>query len=415
MSAPAHSTPSDATLRRNIWRGLLSASSQEIHSGMDFYPGAHGLCRLFAHSHPEALASHPTHSARVNAVAGIYAALSPMNTWATNVANILDVLRHHFHARVNTTHINLWKALAIMYGADPLAVLTSSKVRSFYLGISNPNDTSPIPVDRHLICLALGRKIGSNQMLRSIVGSSSILCRIHVAYSYLGKREGIGNRLASIAWFVQRRIMSEQLPISTPPESHVHSHLGAPALCPTCAHNPPMRPHGPARFICSTCRTTRTRRNLALGMAHRPRARRPPVAHLDGYLIHADSRGRKIIYLGKGHPLANSGGWQYLSRYLCARALSRPLLPTEHAHHVTWDRTHDPDVSDPNQLHALPHYEVVSPSYHGQLHASALTLAGFRDQAGRFVEWSPEEVMARGEYSYPRDRAVMGSEAREVK
>lgn len=35
-------------LRRNIWRGVLCATDQEIHEGLSFYPGAHGLCRLFA-------------------------------------------------------------------------------------------------------------------------------------------------------------------------------------------------------------------------------------------------------------------------------------------------------------------------------------------------------------------------------
>lgn len=40
--------PGSQSLRRNIWSGLLSATDQEIRDGMDFYPGAYGLCRLFS-------------------------------------------------------------------------------------------------------------------------------------------------------------------------------------------------------------------------------------------------------------------------------------------------------------------------------------------------------------------------------
>lgn len=165
------SIPSDRIIRRNIWSALLSASDQEIHDGLSFYPGAYGLCRLFALAHN----TTPQH------VAGIYAALSPMNTWDTNVTNTLDVLRLGELAKCNTSHTNKAKAINILYGHDPLSILKGRKVTAFYRAISNPNDDTHIPVDRHLITLALGHSLDKNSLSR-LASSASLFSRLHSIY-----------------------------------------------------------------------------------------------------------------------------------------------------------------------------------------------------------------------------------------
>jgi hypothetical protein len=181
--------PSLRTMRLNIWAGLQSATPQEIADGLDFYPGAHGLCRLFSSMHPDVSTSH---------VAGIYAALSPLNTWDTNVANILDVLRDWSSASVNTTDVNLHKALRIRCGEDPDKVLVGRKVRAFYRAIADPVDALPIAVDRHLINLALG--IVPNKAEQSaLANNGKLYSRVEQVYAELGAREGLGNRLASVA------------------------------------------------------------------------------------------------------------------------------------------------------------------------------------------------------------------------
>ena len=406
------------TLRANIWRGILSASDQEIRDGMDFYPGAHGLCRMFAR----------IFSVSVPCVAGIYAALSPMNGWDTNVANVLSVLRHghDFASSVNTSHMNHMKALAILHGADPAQCLGQSKVLAFYRGIADPTDLTPIPVDRHLICLAIGKKITNNNELRAYAGNRRLLADIHAAYTYLGAREGIGNRLASIAWFVQRRVRTNQIPVLQPSR----------VVC--C--NRPMNSHGAGYLHCPSCGHSVSRKNLSLGLPKK--ARKTPHSHVDGFPVHVEKRGRKRIYLGVGHALANSGGWQYLSRYVVAKELAResqesaregdpenalvPLRSDEHVHHVNLSRSHDPlDGSN---------YRLINPAYHGRLHASAITLAGYRDDLGRFVSQTGsvgqgEHIQGNGEtsigadprfdpsmspYSYPRFRAILGPAATEA-
>lgn len=344
------------TLRSNIWRGLLCATDTEIHEGMHFYEGAHGICKLFA-----ALYQSTAQPITISQVAGIYAALSPLNPWDTNVANILDILRDWSAARVNTPDINLHKALQIRCGAEPLTVLSGRKVRSFYRAIADPSDHSPIPVDRHLICLALGRKITSNQQLRAFASNRELYTKIESAYDYLGRREGLGNRLASIAWFVQRRIQNDQ---------HPFYHHDSPVCC-----SRPMQSMGAKRFYCPECKWTRSRSLL-------PRSKRYPLpspiltdSPVKRSLLSCDSRGHIIIYLGTAHPLARSGGVNYLSRYVVESHLGHRLHTAEHVHHVNGK------LADCR----LSNLEVWLAERHGRYHAHTQLLYMFRDRQGRFV------------------------------
>lgn len=382
------------TMRLNIWAAIQSASSTEIQEGMSFYDGAHGLCRLFSKA--------SNGRVTVAQAAGVYAALSPMNGWETNVANALTVIKwtvrdknldckceepwpvlldhgsvacdrcgqqHSIHT--NTPRINQQKALAIAGGAEPLDVLRGRKVRAFFRGIADPSDTSPIAVDRHLICLALGNKLGKSELSRA-ASNPELYSRVESVYSQLGRREGVGNRLASIAWFVQRRVTrsrNHQLTLTDP-------------TSPVCCGRI-MNSHGtkPRRFACPVCEKTRT--------PVRP-SRPVPAVLLDddiralidrnGYSLHLDSRGRVRIQLGEGHYAAASGGTQYLSRFITMYTTGERLHRDEHVHH-----------SKGNLLdHRRDELEVWDVEEHGRFHARAQLLYMLRDRvSGRFV---PSEV-----------------------
>lgn len=88
------------------------------------------------------------------------------------------------------------------------------------------------------------------------------------------------------------------------------------------------------------------------------------------------SSGRIRVHLGKGHPFANSAGWQWRSRYVVMRLLGRKLRADEQVHHLNgevWD-------DRPENL------EVVVAEDHGRTHAFVTDLAGWRAPDGRFVE-----------------------------
>lgn len=343
------------TLRRNIWAGLMCASDQEIRDGFDFYPGANGLCRLIASMHPPVT---------VNQIAGIYAALSPMNTWDTNVANVLDVMRLGWNSTVNTTHINHWKALAIMHGADPIEALGGGKkVHAFYLSIANPDDNTHVPVDRHLICLALGVKITSNAEL-SAYTSAELYGKIEAAYLDLGKREGIGNRLASIAWFVQRRIANGQIPIP---------HPDSPICCGV-----PLHSQGSRRFHCNRCGKSRLKIRQC---KYDPIS---PTVDAPVEFIIGRTGKYPIVYLPSGHPHRNKWGWQYLARHVVMNHTGEILRKDEHVHHGNGIKM---DCR-------LDNLEVWLDDRHGRHHGKTQLLYMLRDVAGR---WAPSNVPSYAE------------------
>lgn len=104
------------------------------------------------------------------------------------------------------------------------------------------------------------------------------------------------------------------------------------------------------------------------------------------------------MYLGRDHPLANSGGWQYAYRVDVADAIGRPLRSDEHVHHVNRDHTDDD----------LENLELLTVEYHGQVSGYAALLAVARGEDGRFKELDVPE----GPFSWPRRGPVLGNAAR---
>lgn len=149
------------------------------------------------------------------------------------------------------------------------------------------------------------------------------------------------------------------------------------------------KPGAPIRWLCLVCRKYRN--------VHQPSAvRLRLVATEDGWLlgdlprgmpVTEDARHRRRVHLGKWHPYANSAGWQYLARFLVMDALHRRLGPHEQVHHRDGNRLRD----------LLCNYEVLIPELHGRLHASAASLAGWRDELGRFVEWDARPAISDAE------------------
>lgn len=74
-----------------------------------------------------------------------------------------------------------------------------------------------------------------------------------------------------------------------------------------------------------------------------------PTPHHKGYVR---------VWLGRGHPFANSGGWQYAHRLAMMEKLGRRLEPFEHVHHKNGDKA----SADPERL------QVLHAVDHGMLH-----------------------------------------------
>lgn len=104
-------------------------------------------------------------------------------------------------------------------------------------------------------------------------------------------------------------------------------------------------------------------------------------------------------YLGKGHPAANSAGWQYRARLVVEEALGRRLSLGFHVHHANplGNRADD----------RLEFLEVMAADYHGQCHGSAAVIYRTRDASGRF------EFVGEGTFDWPRLGPILGPAAKE--
>lgn len=358
---PALSAPSLRSLRTNIWRGLTSATDQEIHDGISFYPGAHGLCHLLSLS-----LSTPHRTITPTQIAGMYAALSPMNNWESNVANIIDLIRSPT-ATVNTTHINRDKALQILHGASPLSVLVGRKVSAFFRAIDDPTDLSPIPVDRHLINLALGT-FPDKALQSSLANDHTLYSRIERVYQDLGAREGMGNRLSSISWFVQRRLSrTGQFPLPHPS-----------LICCSASH--PLLSHGTGkgrRLRCPLCGRTR---NFYPSPLPKGKKGVEDILYDFDLPITPSQLGiyssRPLVYLGKDHPYATRGGRSWLARFVVMYRTQEKLRKDEHVHHCNGQKLDCRSVN----------LKVLLAEDHGRLHARKQLLYMLRDRLGRWCE-----------------------------
>lgn len=122
-----------------------------------------------------------------------------------------------------------------------------------------------------------------------------------------------------------------------------------------------------------------------------------------GMPVTEDGRHRRRVFLGKGHEYANSAGWQWLARFLVMDALGRRLGTHEHVHHRFGNRLQD----------ELPALEVLIAELHGRIGAAAASLAGWRDDRGRFVEWGEEDDLAERcrPFAVPRYGPIVGDAA----
>jgi len=179
---------------------------------------------------------------------------------------------------------------------------------------------------------------------------------------------------------------------------------------PSCCEHPmrnkgPARPGSPIRWLCLFC----GKYGPALG---EPKTRLRLCAHEDGgWLLYegrrgmpvtVDKRNRRRVFLGTRHPYANSGGWQYLARFLVMDALRRRLGSREQVHHGDGNRLHD----------QLRNCEALIPELHGRYGAAASSLGGFRNDLGRFVEWDGEaDLVKLAPFAIARYGPVVGNAA----
>ena len=130
------------------------ASHDERLAGEHFYTDAQTIASRIAADYGQDLAT----------VSGVIAALSPSNNWLRNIEDTKRLVAAYSmggygdakHIKVATYNANKLKALRILSGESPLAVLGGLKVRAFYSCIMGQD---AVCIDGHAYSIWQGQRI----------------------------------------------------------------------------------------------------------------------------------------------------------------------------------------------------------------------------------------------------------------
>ena len=130
------------TARTNIRQVFERATPEALNEGLAWYEDAADWCSALG---------------KLETVAGITAALSPMVSWPTNQAAAKALIEGEQVERYGVFGSNIIKAWRILDGARPLDVLGGPKVRAFYQAIVERAAWCEAVIDRHALAVYLGR------------------------------------------------------------------------------------------------------------------------------------------------------------------------------------------------------------------------------------------------------------------
>ena len=131
-------------------------------------------------------------------VAGIIAALSNMTGWHENVRRAALALKGEGIGM----KAQLAKVDAIMGGSHPLEVLTSNKVKNFYLCIMGDSDA--VCIDRHAVAIVFNRPLSDKEV--KILERSGVYDSVADAYREAGrKRQTIASAAQAATWLQWRK------------------------------------------------------------------------------------------------------------------------------------------------------------------------------------------------------------------
>lgn len=185
-------TPSVA----NVLAVYNGASANAIREGLSWYLDAHNVSRTLATEYGKT----------VEQVAGIIAALSPMNGWENNKRKAAQLLAQGGIGEGCGLYRNVEKAERIYNGENPLDVLGGDKVRAFYQTILDPTgDIDPV-IDRHAFDIAVGER--TDEKRRGALSRKGVYHEFANVYREAAKIAGIGSaQMQAITWVAWREAL----------------------------------------------------------------------------------------------------------------------------------------------------------------------------------------------------------------
>ena len=188
-------TFTDTPTVANVLAVYNGASAHAMREGLSWYLDAHNVSRALASAHNLTVAQ----------VAGIIAALSPMNGWENNKRKAAQLISQG-NGEGCGLRKNVAKAMAIFDGADPLDILKGDKVRAFYRTILDPfGDIDPV-IDRHAFDIAVGERTDDKR--RGILGRKGVYEEFAHVYREAAMVAGIGAaQMQAVTWVAWREAL----------------------------------------------------------------------------------------------------------------------------------------------------------------------------------------------------------------
>ena len=182
---------SRTTVKNNIIK-VFNQSLKEEH--FDWYSDTNDFTKTVA----------TTHKIRMDKVAGIISALSPLKEWNKNKEIAVDLITTR---KCGHTKVMVKKALDIMdndlNSSQTMGVLNGNKISAFFMNISEPTNPNHVTVDRHAIAVALGRNATDKEQQLS----DNQYKFFEDAYIWTALQLGLRpSLLQSITWVAWKRI-----------------------------------------------------------------------------------------------------------------------------------------------------------------------------------------------------------------
>jgi hypothetical protein len=179
---------------RNITRLFRTATPVEIETGAEWYADAHRIAGALA----------AKYGVTVAVAAGVIAAVSPLNSWGSNL-NLAGRILEAGGLTSGYLKVGLAKATAILNGADIESTLNGEKIVNFYRGIATAG-RSGVTIDRHSYALAAGVR-GETPTLKGKRYAAVAAAYVRAA-KILSKEYGqlfTPAQVQSVTWVLHRR------------------------------------------------------------------------------------------------------------------------------------------------------------------------------------------------------------------
>lgn len=176
----------------NVLNVFSTADPETMVEGLEWYNDAHAFAKYLCPHKP-------------SKAAGVIAALSPMMGWDMNKRAAEAAFRNLTAEGLGLSR-NCAKAERILYGADPLDVLSGNKVRAFYSTILDPAGFSVPVIDRHAFDIAVGAR--TNDAARSALSRKGEYERFAAVYIEAAKAAGVGApQMQAVTWVAWRKAL----------------------------------------------------------------------------------------------------------------------------------------------------------------------------------------------------------------